>query len=373
MPAALPDPPGTVPGPTTPAPASAAGARISAAGVTAPAVGVPASAASTAGHGANRTSHGFRRPARHRAEQVDAAGAAARSARYPLPVDALPLHPSAASLVGTGDVVPFDALAGDGIVAALAARLDLGGAVARADLVAAASLEADRFGDVAVRPEHLALGWARATGADLARAREEVHLLLAERAQEQYASLRPVPRPDAARPPVAVLLAGVPGTGKSTLAEGLAWRLRAPVFSVDWQLGALVPFGALRLENTAPLTETNLTASLARQVQLGLDVVVDATGHRRETRRRWREVAERLGGVFVGVECVCSDEAVQRDRVEGRSRGIPGWHATVPWEHVLRMKALWESWDEPHLVVDSAVESPGSALEEVLAEISRRS
>jgi hypothetical protein len=37
---------------------------------------------------------------------------------------------------------------------------------------------------------------------------------------------------------------------------------------------------------------------------------------------RWRH--ERLGGEFVGVECVCSDERVHRERVEGRSRGIPG-------------------------------------------------
>jgi hypothetical protein len=38
------------------------------------------------------------------------------------------------------------------------------------------------------------------------------------------------------------------------------------------------------------------------------------------------------------IECVCSDEALHRTRIEGRVRGIPGWHE-VGWDHVERMRA----------------------------------
>jgi predicted kinase len=168
---------------------------------------------------------------------------------------------------------------------------------------------------------------------------------------------------------VAILVAGVPGAGKSTLAEGLARSLRAPVFSIDWQLGALTPFRVLTNENASPIAEMMLIAAQARQLQLGLDAVLDALGHQSVDRRRYRGVAENLGGRFVGVECTCSDEAVHRSRVEGRDRGIPGWKPTVAWEHVLRMKACWEPWDEPHLVLDSAKQGPEEMLELALAEV----
>lgn len=130
-----------------------------------------------------------------------------------------------------------------------------------------------------------------------------------------------------------------------------------PIFSMDWMLGSLVLARAVTDENAAEVVDLQMTAAVARHVALGIDVVVDATGHTREERGRWRALAERLGGVFVGVECVCSDAVVHRQRVEGRDRGIPGWHATVPWSHVERMRGLWEPWEEDHLVVDSAVGS----------------
>lgn len=183
---------------------------------------------------------------------------------------------------------------------------------------------------------------------------------------ESYERLTPA---DPHARPVAVLIAGVPGAGKSTLAEGLARELRAPVFSMDWQLGALTPFRVLTDENIDPLAEMVMVAPLARQLQLGLDVVLDATGHQAVARQRYRRVAESLGARFVGVECVCSDTTAHRARVAGRDRGIPGWHPTVPWAHVLRMKGLWEPWNEQHLVLDSAKQDAGTMLTRALEEI----
>ncbi|SER58051.1 AAA family ATPase [Lentzea albida] len=166
--------------------------------------------------------------------------------------------------------------------------------------------------------------------------------------------------------PVVVLVAGIPGAGKSTLAESLARAWRGPIVSMDWVQGTVTQFPELSDDAARGLVDLNLTASLARHVTLGIDVVVDVAAHTLEARAQWRELVERLGGVFVGVECVCSDERLHRERVEGRDRGIPGWYPTVPWEHVQRMRGLWEPWEDDHLVLDSAVETPEGSLAKVL-------
>jgi predicted kinase len=187
-----------------------------------------------------------------------------------------------------------------------------------------------------------------------------------EPAFQAYERLTPL---DPSATPVAVLVAGVPGAGKSTLAEGLARELRAAVFSMDWQLGSLTPFRVVTNENQTPLAEMMVVGALARQLQLGLDVVLDVTGHEVEARERYRRVAESLGARFVGVECICSDADVHRSRVEGRDRGIPGWRPSVPWEHVLRMRGLWEAWPQAHLVVDSAKQDAETSLKQVLEAV----
>ncbi|MBR7834554.1 ATP-binding protein [Actinospica durhamensis] len=178
-----------------------------------------------------------------------------------------------------------------------------------------------------------------------------------------YARLSPLPD---AGTGLAILVAGVPGAGKSTLAEGLARALRVPVFSMDWQLGALMPARVLTNENVKPIAELMIAASMARQLQLGLDAILDVAACEAEVRARHQAVAARLGARFVGIECVCSDETLHRSRVEGRDRGIPGWKPTVPWEHVLRMKGRWEPWTEPHLLLDSANQGPEEMLKRAL-------
>jgi predicted kinase len=234
------------------------------------------------------------------------------------------------------------------------------GDVDRAELLDHAQREAERLGVAWCGGEHLVLGLLRLAAAGdparagvLAEARAALQALIAAAVGAAYEQLDRTIPDGPGGPPALVVLAGLPGTGKSTLSEALAARLRAPAFSVDWQLGALTPFGLVRPDNAIPLADHVLTAAAARQLQLGLSVVLDTSGHLRAARHRWQQVAERLGGRFVGVECVCSDEAVHRARVTGRSRGIPGWPGTVSWEHVGRMRAKWEPWDEQHLTVDT--------------------
>jgi predicted kinase len=257
--------------------------------------------------------------------------------------------------------------------AVLARRLRLPGASGvSADLPAPldvlegfAAAEAMRAGLPRTGCEHLVLALVRiaadasADTAALPSARAELQGLIGEVAGAAYERL-PRPDRDGAEVPCAVVLCGLPGTGKSTLAELAGARLGLPVFSFDWFLGALTPCGVVRPDNAGPVGNQLMSAVLAGQLRTGHGAVLDPGGFRQAERTRWRAICESLGARFVGVECVCPDETVHRRRVEARSRAIPGWAATVTWEHVGRMRALWEPWDEPHLVLNTLQPPPAS-------------
>jgi predicted kinase len=236
---------------------------------------------------------------------------------------------------------PLDALAGYAAAEALRAGLPRAGCE---HLVLALTRIADDAGHDAGQSAAPALPTARAA----------LQTLIGEVTGAAYERLsRPDGHDGTGTMPCAVFLCGLPGTGKSTLTELTAARLGLPAFSFDWFLGALTPFGVVRPDNAAPLGSQLMAAALAGQLRRGQGAVLDAGGFQRAERARWQRICESLGARFIGVECVCPDETVHRGRVEARGRDIPGWPATVTWEHVGRMRARWEPWDEPHLVLDT--------------------
>lgn len=66
---------------------------------------------------------------------------------------------------------------------------------------------------------------------------------------------------------------------------------------------------------------------------------------------------------------LCTDESVHRRRVEGRVRGIPGWHE-IDWGHVERMRREQPALTVPHITVD-AIDSIAYNLDKVLTYAAR--
>ncbi|SEQ43262.1 hypothetical protein SAMN05216188_10320 [Lentzea xinjiangensis] len=168
----------------------------------------------------------------------------------------------------------------------------------------------------------------------------------------------PVDFTDYDLPPVAtgarlVVFSGVPGSGKSTLADAAGAELGIPVFATDWLLGALTPFGGRYFEAPLAMAEELLTTLALRQLLAGQSAILDHPTERVVTRERWRSLARRAGAEFRVVVCRCSDEEVHRDRLEGRSRGIPGWHNAGDWSTVRQRLANFPSWHGEALSVDT--------------------
>lgn len=155
-----------------------------------------------------------------------------------------------------------------------------------------------------------------------------------------------------------VVIGGLPGTGKTTIARKLAARWSATYLRVDEIEQAIRLAGVLAGDIGAAgyLVANALAAS---NLVNGLTVVVDCVNPVRESREGWRTTSARVRAKIVEIEIVCSDRAEHRRRIETRESDIDGLVLPM-WRDVSRRD--YEPWEEPHVVIDTASLTPDEAI-----------
>ncbi len=151
-----------------------------------------------------------------------------------------------------------------------------------------------------------------------------------------------------------IVFTGLPGTGKSSLAEAVARELGIPVFAKDWLEATLIRCELHPAEGGPPLGSVGyqlLTTLAERQLQLGQSVILDSVASTLSIRAEWRTLAITYQAEWRVIECICSEEAVHRERLSVRQRGIPGWHE-LDWSEVERVRAYYAPWNEERLILD---------------------
>jgi predicted kinase len=156
-----------------------------------------------------------------------------------------------------------------------------------------------------------------------------------------------------------IVVSGLPGTGKSALADRLGQELGAVVLSVDPIEAAMLESGieqsfasgyaAYRIVST--LVEANLA--------LGQTLIVDAVSGVAEAKAWWPVLAATAGVGLAIIECICSDGRLHRSRLEKRVRGL-GPFPEPSWEDVERRREEWAPWTIEHLVVDAIAPLDGN-------------
>ena len=157
-----------------------------------------------------------------------------------------------------------------------------------------------------------------------------------------------------------IVLSGLPGSGKSTVADGISRNLSLPVFSVD-PIEAAMWRGGLARAQTGVAAYVVAVTLADEHLRLGHSVIIDAVNPVEAPRAAWRDLAAKHRAGLKIIECVCADETVHRRRIEARVRAIDGM-PEFTWARVLERRAEYQPWTDARLTLDTSVDTPGTLL-----------
>jgi predicted kinase len=152
-----------------------------------------------------------------------------------------------------------------------------------------------------------------------------------------------------------IVFSGLPGTGKSVLAEAVGRILGIPVFAKDWLEATLLHCELVPGNEAKPLGSAGyqlLTVLAERQLMLGQSAILDSVASTESIRSSWRQLAVAHDAEWRVIECICSDKGLHRARMKVRQRNIPGWHE-LDWSEVERVKGYYLPWEEDRLILNT--------------------
>lgn len=160
-----------------------------------------------------------------------------------------------------------------------------------------------------------------------------------------------------------IVFAGLPGTGKSTIARALAAELGAVWLRIDSLEQAIRESGVV----DGDLNDVGYRAAYAvaeDNLRLGRTVIGDSVNPWMLTRNAWRDVGLRAGVRVVEIETICSDLQEHRRRIETRRNEVsglvlPSWQAVIGRDY--------HAWDREHAVIDTAGASVETCVERIRA------
>ena len=149
-----------------------------------------------------------------------------------------------------------------------------------------------------------------------------------------------------------IVFTGLPGSGKSAIAESLATELAIPVYAKDWVEAPILKTKLVPPEELGVIGYDLLTALARRQLMLHQSVILDSVASTASIRSVWRSLAQEFDADWLVIECICSDTGVHRERLSRRTRNIPDW-PELEWADVERVRSYFEPWAEDRLILDS--------------------
>jgi predicted kinase len=163
--------------------------------------------------------------------------------------------------------------------------------------------------------------------------------------------------------PILYIFSGLPGAGKSTVAQALSHTLQCAYLRIDTIEQAL--------RDQCHINVVGEGYRLAYRVAVdnlncGMSVVADSCNPIELTREEWQSVAIDAGCEYVNVEVICSDLQEHKRRVEGRAPSVEGLSLPT-WEMVQARD--YQSWKTDRVLLDTAGVNPKQSLDMLLGAL----
>ena len=163
--------------------------------------------------------------------------------------------------------------------------------------------------------------------------------------------------------PTLYIFGGLPGVGKTTLAQSVARRVNAAYLRIDTIEQTLRDLCAVNVQGEGYELAYRIAAD---NLQLGINVVADSCNPIELTRNAWEQVASESNAKCVNVEVICSDELEHRRRVESRVSSVTGLKLPT-WDEVKNRE--YHQWTKNRIVIDTAGKSETECQGELLSKL----
>jgi predicted kinase len=144
-----------------------------------------------------------------------------------------------------------------------------------------------------------------------------------------------------------IIFTGLPGTGKSTVASAIAQRLKIPLFAKD-KLEHTLRQSGIEYPASAYASYELLTMLAREQFNARQSAMLDSVASPTKLRETWLALAQEYHADVRVIRCICSDEAVHRQRIAARDHWQP-----FTWEDVEKVKRYFVEWDISALTLDA--------------------
>jgi len=146
-----------------------------------------------------------------------------------------------------------------------------------------------------------------------------------------------------------IIVCGLPGTGKTTLAKRIADETKSFLLNTDI-IRKKVIYDPDYTEREKEMIYNLLFEMAEKFLLTGKNVVLDGTFYKKELRERAKEIAKKTKNKFRIIEVVCSEEIVRKGMKEREMKKTP---SDADFEIYKRIKEKFESIGEKHLVLDT--------------------